>query len=239
MQKRILIVEDEPAIRDMVSFALRKGEYDPVHAGDAREAQAAIADRVPDLILLDWMLPGTSGLELARRWRKEQLTREIPIIMLTARGEENDRVGGLEAGVDDYVVKPFSARELLARIRAVLRRLEAPAAAAPATQAPRPALRVGRCTFDTEARVLRDPEGNEIALTAMEFDLLDVFARHPRQTLSRSRLAELAHGRPLEPGDRSIDIRITRLRAKIGEDARTPRTLRTVHGEGYVFDPDA
>ena len=93
-----------------------------MHAGDAREAQDAIADRVPDLILLDWMLPGTSGLELARRWRKEQLTREVPIIMLTARGEENDRVGGLEAGVDDYVVKPFSARELLARIHAVLRR---------------------------------------------------------------------------------------------------------------------
>ena len=122
MQKRILIVDDEPAIRDMVAFALRKGEYDPVHAGDAREAQAAIAERVPDLILLDWMLPGTSGLELARRWRRDALTREIPIIMLTARGEENDRVGGLEAGVDDYVVKPFSARELLARIRAVLRR---------------------------------------------------------------------------------------------------------------------
>ena len=122
MQKRILIVDDEPAIRDMVAFALRKGEFEPIHAGDAREAQTAIADRVPDLILLDWMLPGTSGLELARRWRKETLTREIPIIMLTARGEENDRVGGLEAGVDDYVVKPFSARELLARIRAVMRR---------------------------------------------------------------------------------------------------------------------
>ena len=103
MQKRILIVEDEPAIRDMVSFALRKGDYDPVHAGDAREAQAAIADRVPDLILLDWMLPGTSGLELARRWRKESLTREVPIIMLTARGEENDRVSGLESGVYRYL----------------------------------------------------------------------------------------------------------------------------------------
>ena len=122
MQKRILIVDDEPAIRDMVAFALRKAEFEPVHAGDAREAQAAIADRIPDLILLDWMLPGTSGLELARRWRRDALTREIPIIMLTARGEENDRVGGLEAGVDDYVVKPFSARELLARIRAVMRR---------------------------------------------------------------------------------------------------------------------
>jgi DNA-binding response OmpR family regulator len=97
----------------------------------------------------------------------------------------------------------------------------------------------GRCTFDTEARCLRDPDGAEIALTGMEYDLLDVFSRHPRQVLSRSRLAELAHGRPLAPGDRSIDIRITRLRAKIGEDARTPRTLRTVHGEGYVFDPDA
>src|SRR5690606_5348317 len=122
MQKRILIVDDEPAIRDMVAFALRKGDFEPVHAGDAREAQAAIADRVPDLILLDWMLPGTSGLELARRWRRDALTREVPIIMLTARGEENDRVGGFEAGVDDYVVKPFSARELLARIRAVMRR---------------------------------------------------------------------------------------------------------------------
>src|SRR5690606_9199665 len=102
--------------------ALRKGDFEPAHAGDAREAQTAIADRVPDLILLDWMLPGTSGLELARRWRWDELTREVPIIMLTARGEENDRVGGLEAGVNDYVVKPFSARELLARIRAVMRR---------------------------------------------------------------------------------------------------------------------
>ena len=122
MQKRIIIVDDEPAIRDMVAFALRKGEYEPIHAGDAREAQTAIADLSPDLILLDWMLPGTSGLDLARRWRKDGMTRDIPIIMLTARGEENDRVSGLEAGVDDYVVKPFSARELLARIRAVMRR---------------------------------------------------------------------------------------------------------------------
>ena len=127
MQKRILIVDDEPAIREMVAFALRKGDYDPIHAGDAREAQTAIADRVPDLILLDWMLPGTSGLDLARRWRKEALTREVPIIMLTARGEENDRVGGLEAGVDDYVVKPFSPRELLAGVPAGVRRARAPA----------------------------------------------------------------------------------------------------------------
>lgn len=122
MQKRILIVEDEVSIRDMVAFALRKAGMDAIHAGDAREAQLAISEQVPDLILLDWMLPGSSGLELARRLRREELSREIPIIMLTARGEEMDRVNGLEAGVDDYVVKPFSTRELIARIKAVLRR---------------------------------------------------------------------------------------------------------------------
>ena len=122
VHKRILIVEDEASIRDMVAFALRKAGMDAAHAADARAAQMAISERVPDLILLDWMLPGTSGLELARRLRREELSREIPIIMLTARGEEMDRVNGLEAGVDDYVVKPFSTRELIARIKAVLRR---------------------------------------------------------------------------------------------------------------------
>ena len=119
MHKRILIVEDEASIRDMVAFALRKAGMDTAQAADARTAQMSIAEQVPDLILLDWMLPGTSGLDLARRLRKEELSREVPIIMLTARGEEMDRVNGLEAGVDDYVVKPFSTRELIARIKAV------------------------------------------------------------------------------------------------------------------------
>src|SRR5436190_4876981 len=122
MQKQILIVEDEPAIRDMLSCALGRAGFESVHAADAVQAQRAIAERVPDLVLLDWMLPGTSGIEVARRMRREGLTRDVPIIMLTARGEEDDRVIGLDAGVDDYVTKPFSARELLARIRAVLRR---------------------------------------------------------------------------------------------------------------------
>ncbi|HJT98094.1 MAG TPA: response regulator, partial [Rhodanobacteraceae bacterium] len=117
MQKHILIVEDETSIRDMVAFALRKAGMEAMHAADARAAQSVIGERVPDLILLDWMLPGMSGIDLARRLRKDDLTREVPIIMLTARGEETDRVGGLDAGVDDYVVKPFSTRELLARIR--------------------------------------------------------------------------------------------------------------------------
>ncbi|MGH8182534.1 MAG: response regulator, partial [Rhodanobacteraceae bacterium] len=121
MHKRILIVEDEASIRDMVAFALRKADMEVVHAADARAALVAIADTPPDLILLDWMLPGMTGLELARRLRGEQRTAEVPIVMLTARGEEMDRVNGLEAGVDDYVVKPFSTRELVARIKAVLR----------------------------------------------------------------------------------------------------------------------
>jgi DNA-binding response OmpR family regulator len=134
------------------------------------------------------------------------------------------------------VVKPFEPRELLARIRAVLRRIgDTP----PAPAAARPSLRLGQTVFDAEARCLRDAGGAEISLTAMEFDILSVFVRHPRQILSRSRLAELAHGRPLATGDRSVDIRIARLRQKIGEDVRAPRTLRTVHGEGYLFDPDA
>src|SRR5690606_42079872 len=129
MQKHILIVEDEPAIRDMVAFALRKAGMEAIHAADARAAQVAIGERVPDLILLDWMLPGMSGLDLARRLRRDELTRDVPIIMLTARGEENDRVNGLESGVDDYVVKPFSARGLVARITPLLRRRQAAAGA--------------------------------------------------------------------------------------------------------------
>ncbi len=238
---RILVVEDEPAIAELISINLRHAGFEVTIAGDAEQAQVAVDGILPSLVVLDWMLPGQSGLALARAWRAQPRTRELPIIMLTARADEGDKVAGLDAGADDYLAKPFSASELLARIRAVLRRIgpeDAAADGAP-TAAARPALRIGNCTFDTAARCLRDPDGGEIALTAMEFDLLDVFARHPRQTLSRSRLAELAHGRPLAPGDRSIDIRITRLRAKIGEDARTPRTLRTVHGEGYLFDPDS
>ena len=182
MQKQILIVDDEPAIRDMVAFALRKGDYAPVHAGDAREAQAAIADRDPDLILLDWMLPGTSGLELARRWRREALTREVPIIMLTARGEENDRVGGLEAGADDYVVKPFSARELLVRIRAVMRRSR--------EDDEDGSVAVGPLRIDGAAhRVFAGDAAVPIGPT--EYRLLHFFMTHPDRVYSRAQLLEV------------------------------------------------
>jgi DNA-binding response OmpR family regulator len=234
---QILVVDDEPDLRALLADYLGMQGYSVGAAADAAELDARLAEAPADVIVLDINMPGETGLQALARLRGGGL--RAGVILLTAAGTLGDRLAGLGDGADDYIVKPFEPRELLARIRAVLRRLEAPAAAAPAAAPPKPLLRIGRCTFDTDARCLRAEDGSEIALTAMEYDLLSVFARHPRQTLSRSRLAELAHGRPLAPGDRSIDIRITRLRGKIGEDARAPKTLRTIHGEGYVFDPDA
>jgi len=233
---RILVADDEPDLRAMVSDYLDMQGFEVSTAADAVELGARLAAAPVDVIVLDINMPGETGLAALARLRAAGLAAGV--IMLTAAGTLETRLDGLAAGADDFMEKPFQPRELLARIRAVLRRLE-PAAAAPAAAPSRAAARMGRCTFDAEARCLRGAEGQSIALTAMEFDLLDVFTRHPRQILSRARLSELAHGRPLEPGDRSIDIRITRLRAKIGEDARAPRTLRTVHGEGYLYDPDA
>ena len=224
MQKHILIVDDEPAIRDMVAYALRKGEYQPAHAGDAREAQAAIAERVPDLILLDWMLPGTSGLELARRWRKEQLTREIPIIMLTARGEENDRVGGLEAGVDDYVVKPFSARELLARIRAVLRR----------SREDDEDGNVGAGTLRIDGAAHRVFAGDApVQSGPTEYRLLHFFMTHPERVYTRTQLLDHVWGGSVYVEERTVDVHIRRLRKALGEAYEN--LVQTVRGTGYRF----
>jgi two-component system phosphate regulon response regulator PhoB len=229
MQKRILIVDDEPAIRDMVAYALRKGEYEPVHAGDAREAQAAIADRVPDLILLDWMLPGTSGLELARRWRRDEPTRDVPIIMLTARGEENDRVGGLEAGVDDYVVKPFSARELLARIRAVMRRSR--------EDDEDGSVQVGELRIDGAAhRVFARRGGSDtpIAIGPTEYRLLHFFMTHPERVYSRSQLLDHVWGGSVYVEERTVDVHIRRLRKTL-EPTALHEMVQTVRGAGYRF----
>ena len=225
MQKRILIVDDEPAIRDMVAFALRKGEYEPVHAGDAREAQSSIADKVPDLILLDWMLPGTSGLELARRWRKDEATRDVPIIMLTARGEENDRVGGLEAGVDDYVVKPFSTRELIARIKAVLRRAQADGGTG--------SIEIGGLRIDGPAhRVYAGDVQVEIGPT--EYRLLHFFMSHPERAYSRAQLLDQVWGGSVYVEERTVDVHIRRLRKTL-EPFELDRLIQTVRGTGYRF----
>ena len=229
MQKHILIVDDEPAIRDMVAFALRKGEYEPIHAGDAREAQNAIADRVPDLILLDWMLPGTSGLELARRWRKDAMTRDVPIIMLTARGEENDRVGGLEAGVDDYVVKPFSARELLARIRAVMRRSR--------DDDEDGSVAVGSLRIDGAAhRVFADTTGGPIPvhIGPTEYRLLHFFMSHADRVYSRTQLLDHVWGGNVYVEERTVDVHIRRLRKTL-EPHGLENMVQTVRGSGYRF----
>lgn len=229
MQKRILIVDDEPAIREMVAFALRKADYEPAHAGDAREAQAAISDRIPDLILLDWMLPGTSGLELARRWRRDDLTRDIPIIMLTARGEENDRVGGLEAGVDDYVVKPFSARELLARIRAVMRRSREDDEDGSIGVG---ALRIDGAAHRLFARV--DDSDLPIAIGPTEYRLLHFFMTHPERVYTRSQLLDHVWGGSVYVEERTVDVHIRRLRKTL-EVAQLDQMVQTVRGAGYRF----
>jgi two-component system phosphate regulon response regulator PhoB len=229
VQKRILIVDDEPAIREMVAFALRKGDYEPAHAGDAREAQAAIADRVPDLILLDWMLPGTSGLELARRWRRDELTREVPIIMLTARGEENDRVGGLEAGVDDYVVKPFSARELLARIRAVMRRSREDDEDGSVNVGP---LRIDGAAHRVFAHV--DGGNDPVPIGPTEYRLLHFFMTHPERVYSRSQLLDHVWGGSVYVEERTVDVHIRRLRKTL-EPSRLDNMVQTVRGAGYRF----
>ena len=229
MQKRILIVDDEPAIREMVAFALRKADYEPAHAGDAREAQAAISDRIPDLILLDWMLPGTSGLELARRWRRDDLTRDIPIIMLTARGEENDRVGGLEAGVDDYVVKPFSARELLARIRAVMRRSR--------EDDEDGSIGVGALRIDGAAhRLFARVDGGDmpIAIGPTEYRLLHFFMTHAERVYTRAQLLDHVWGGSVYVEERTVDVHIRRLRKAL-EPTALDAMVQTVRGSGYRF----
>ncbi|UXI66941.1 phosphate regulon transcriptional regulator PhoB [Tahibacter amnicola] len=225
MQKRILIVEDETAIRDMVAFALRKAGMDPIHAADARIAQSAIAERVPDMILLDWMLPGMSGLEYARRLRKEDLTREVPIIMLTARGEETDRVNGLDAGVDDYVVKPFSARELIARIKAVMRRTHGDEGDGVVEQ--------GGLRIDGAAhRVYAGDQTVQIGPT--EYRLLHFFMTHPERVYSRSQLLDQVWGGSVYVEERTVDVHIRRLRKTL-EPYKLENLVQTVRGAGYRF----
>jgi two-component system phosphate regulon response regulator PhoB len=223
--KTILIVEDEKPIREMVSFALGRAGYTLVEAGDVAEAFECLAREVPDLILLDWMLPGASGLELARRLKKDELTRDVPIIMLTARGEEEDKVTGLEAGADDYITKPFSPRELQARIKAVLRR------ATPEGESG--VIRVEGLELDAGGhRVMA--QGQPVEMGPTEFRLLEFFMTHPERVFSRSQLLDRVWGRNSFVEERTVDVHILRLRkalAPSGHDAM----IQTVRGAGYRF----
>jgi two-component system phosphate regulon response regulator OmpR len=227
---RVLIVEDDRQVRETVADYLQSHGYDVVQAGDGAAMRAALRSQVPDLVLLDVRLPGEDGLALAR-WLREH--HEVAIIMVTAAGEVIDRVVGLEVGADDYIGKPFDLRELLARIKSVLRRAHKPAAAA----APSRRVSFGPCTLDLDRHQLIGRDGEEIPLTGMEFDLLRAFAEHPNRVLSRDQLLNLTRNREWEPFDRSIDIRIARLRRKIELDPDKPKTIKTVRGSGYIFIP--
>lgn len=225
MTQRILIVEDERAIRDMISFALRRAGMEPVACEDALAAQHAIGEQLPDLILLDWMLPGMSGLEYSRRLKRDELTQEIPVIMLTARGEEDDRVIGLDAGVDDYVVKPFSTRELIARIKAVMRRANPGAEGQVVKQ--------GDLVLDSAAH-RAFAKGNTINLGPTEYRLLSFFMTHPERVYSRGQLLDQVWGSNVYVEERTVDVHIRRLRKSL-EPHAADRYVQTVRGAGYRF----
>jgi two-component system phosphate regulon response regulator PhoB len=224
--QRILIVEDEQPVREMAAFALKQAGYDIIEAADAREAQARIADRRPDLILLDWMLPGVSGLELARRWRKEDLTADIPVIMLTARAEEDDKVRGLESGVDDYVTKPYLPRELIARIKAVLRRSTPEGGD---TQ-----LQANGLTLDTAGHRVTAGDGRIVEVGPTEYRLLKFFMAHPERVYSRGQLLDRVWGSNVYVEERTVDVHIRRLRKAL-EPTGNEVLVQTVRGAGYRF----
>jgi two-component system OmpR family response regulator len=232
----ILIVDDDREIRDLLSRFLVKNSYRATAAADGREMQKALAGRAIDLIVLDLMLPGEDGLALCRRLRGESST---PVIMLTAKGDEIDRIVGLEMGADDYLAKPFSARELLARIKAVLRRAgAAQGGLAGARQEPSSTvLAFAGWRLDLGNRELTSPDGVLVALSAGEFGLLAALASHPQRVLSRDQLLDLARGREAQAFDRSIDVQVSRLRRKIEADPREPTLIKTVRGGGYLFTP--
>jgi DNA-binding response OmpR family regulator len=236
---RLLVVDDDPNVRAMLVeyLAGHRFEVQAVDSGSAMRAE--IERNLPDLILLDIRLPGEDGITLARFLRERY---DVGIIMVTASGDVVDRVVGLEVGADDYVAKPFEPRELLARVRSVLRRMQAKQQTPAEAPAPAPApaatrQRIGRCELDIDARLLFE-QGEEVPMTAMEFDLLRVFLANPNRVLSRDQLLMRTRNREWEPFDRSIDIRIGRLRRKIEPDpAGEPRCIRTVRNGGYMYVP--
>ena len=228
----ILVVDDEAEVRDLLLEYLNQQNFAVSVAGNAASAREVLTARAVDLVVLDLQMPGESGLSLAREIRRRE---GVAVVMLTAMGDVVDRVVGLELGADDYLAKPFDPRELLARIRSVLRRLKP---AAPTTERRRN-VRFGRYLLDIDARRLFALDGSEVPISAMEFDLLHAFALNPNRVLSRDRLLELANKSGNEPFDRSIDTRVARLRQKIEPHPDKPEIIKTVRGAGYVFVPAA
>ncbi len=225
----LLVVDDEPELCEiLVEYFVDQG-YTVHTAGDAAAARAAFARQVPDLAILDIRMPGEDGLSLAR-WVRDQ-HKHVGVIMLTTAADVVDRIIGLEMGADDYVPKPFDLRELLARVKSVLRR-RAELAQASATPG---RIRIGACALDLEMRKLFDADGRELALTSMEFDLLRVFIENPNRALNRDQIMALAHHRDWDVYDRSIDLRIMRLRRKIEISPEKPEVIKTVRGVGYMY----
>jgi two-component system phosphate regulon response regulator OmpR len=230
----VLIVDDDASIREMLAEYFAAHGFVTAQAEDGTTMRAAIERATPDVVLLDLRLPREDGLTLARYLRERY---DVGIIMVTGSGEIVDRIVGLEVGADDYVTKPFDPRELLARVKSVLRRTQARPAAEPADGAAAQRIRFGRCSLDLASHQLFDGADREIPITTMEFDLLKVFTEHPGKALSRDRILTLTRNREWDPYDRSIDIRIARLRRKVEADPENPQVIRTVRGVGYMYVP--
>jgi DNA-binding response OmpR family regulator len=226
----LLVVDDDEETRDLLSLYLGQQGFDVATVEDGKAMDAWLADNSTDLVVLDLMLPGEDGLSIARRLQSDH---KLPIVMISARGEELDRIVGLEVGADDYLPKPFNPRELLARIRAVLRRSSPPPDSHPD---PDTGHQFGKFRFDAERRVLYRGT-DEMDLSKAEFDLLQVFVHHPNRVLSRDLIMDLLSGGDRDPFDRSIDVRVTRLRHKMEDDPSNPKLIRTVWGIGYQFTP--
>lgn len=222
--RTILIVDDEAAIREMIAAALEMAGYHCIEAADAQAAHAHVVDQQPDLILLDWMLPSTSGIELARRLKRESLSAEIPIIMLTAKSEEDHKVQGLEAGADDYITKPFSPRELVARLKAVLRRATPLGIDEP--------IDINGLRLDPASHRV-SAHGVEVDMGPTEYRLLQFFMSHPERAYTRAQLLDQVWGGNVYVDERTVDVHIRRLRKALGEDLMT--MVQTVRGTGYRF----
>ena len=231
--QRLLMIEDDARLAGMVGEYLTQSGFAVEHAGDGVSGLNLLQDKPFDLVVLDLMLPDIDGLTLCRDLRARSTTTNLPVLMLTARGEETDRIIGIEMGADDYLVKPFNPRELLARIKTILRRTRS----LPPNLRPEPArcLCFSNWCLDTATRILTAPDGVVTPLSGGEFRLLRILLEHPNRVLNRDQLTELIHGREADAYDRAIDVQVSRLRQRLRDDSREPQLLKTVRGEGYVL----